>query len=156
MAIIVIMSYISVSYIYNKLGSRFSFSQPSQAYCNSNKSDLKNNSLLNQAFYCSMVFAVTLPFLYQMVALFIVSVAIAYICYRFNIVSIVGFLLAGVCIGPHALGLVQDHALIDILAEVGIILLLFTIGMEFSLDKLARIKSVILIGGGLQVGLTTG
>src|SRR5699024_2953659 len=41
------------------------------------------------------------------------------------------------------------------LAEIGIILLLFTIGMEFSLDKLARIKKVILIGGGLQVSVTT-
>lgn len=101
-----------------------------------------------------MVLAVTLPFLTELVALFIVSVGIAYICYRLNIVPIVGFLIAGVVIGPNALGLVQDQELVDILAEIGIILLLFTIGIEFSLDKLARIKKAIFLGGGLQVGIT--
>ena len=49
---------------------------------------------------------------------------------------IVGFLLAGVVIGPHALGLVDDPALVDAAAEIGVILLLFTIGIEFSLEKL--------------------
>jgi CPA2 family monovalent cation:H+ antiporter-2 len=76
------------------------------------------------------------------------------LCYRLNIVPIVGFLIAGVIIGPNALGLVQDQELVDILAEIGIILLLFTIGIEFSLDKLARIKKAIFVGGGLQVGIT--
>ncbi|SMO46930.1 cation:proton antiporter domain-containing protein [Fodinibius sediminis] len=102
-----------------------------------------------------MVFAVSLPFLSELVALFGVSVVIAYICYRFRIVPIVGFLLAGVLIGPNALALVQDQELVNMLAEIGIILLLFTIGIEFSLDKLARIKKAILVGGGLQVSITT-
>lgn len=101
-----------------------------------------------------MVIAVTLPFLTELVAIFLVSVGIAYLCYRLNIVPIVGFLIAGVIIGPNALGLVQDQELVDILAEIGIILLLFTIGIEFSLDKLARIKKAIFVGGGLQVGIT--
>lgn len=101
-----------------------------------------------------MIFAVTLPFLTELVALFTVSVGIAYLCYRLKIVPIVGFLIAGVIIGPNALGLVQDQKLVDMLAEIGIILLLFTIGIEFSLDKLSRIKKAILLGGGLQVGLT--
>lgn len=103
-----------------------------------------------------MVFAVTLPFLSELVALFTVSVVIAYICYRFKIVPIVGFLIAGVIIGPNALALVQDQELVNMLAEIGIILLLFTIGIEFSLDKLARIKKAILVGGGVQVLVTTG
>lgn len=101
-----------------------------------------------------MIFAVTLPFLPELVALFTVSVIIAYLCYRFKIVPIVGFLIAGVVIGPNALGLVQDQELVDMLAEIGIILLLFTIGIEFSLEKLARIKKAIFLGGGLQVGIT--
>jgi CPA2 family monovalent cation:H+ antiporter-2 len=101
-----------------------------------------------------MLFAVALPFLNELVALFIVSVGIAYLCYKIKIVPIVGFLLAGVIIGPHALGLVYDQELVDILAEIGIILLLFSIGVEFSLDKLSRIKKAIFVGGGLQVGLT--
>ncbi len=101
-----------------------------------------------------MVFAVTLPFLTELVALFTVSVGIAYLCYRFKIVPIVGFLIAGVVIGPNALGLVQNQELVDMLAEIGIILLLFTIGIEFSLEKLSRIKKAIFLGGGLQVGIT--
>ncbi|NGP88980.1 cation:proton antiporter domain-containing protein [Fodinibius halophilus] len=103
-----------------------------------------------------MVFAVTLPFLTELVALFTVSVGIAYVCYRLKIVPIVGFLIAGVIIGPNALGLVQNQELVDMLAEIGIILLLFTIGIEFSLEKLSRIKKAIFLGGGLQVGITVG
>ncbi len=102
-----------------------------------------------------MTLAVTFPFLYDIVALFAVSVVIAYVCYRFNLVPIVGFLIAGIIIGPHALGLVQDMELVNILAEIGIILLLFTIGIEFSLEKLGRIRNAIFIGGGLQVAITT-
>ncbi|HEX6983111.1 MAG TPA: cation:proton antiporter [Balneolaceae bacterium] len=102
-----------------------------------------------------MIFAVTLPFLTELVALFVVSVIIAYLCYRFKMVPIVGFLIAGVIIGPNALGLVRDMELVNVLAEIGIILLLFTIGIEFSLDKLWRIKKAIFLGGGFQVILTT-
>ena len=101
-----------------------------------------------------MFFAVSLPFLNEIVALFLVSVFIAYLCYRLKLVPIAGFLLAGVVIGPNALGLVQDQELVDMLAEIGIILLLFTIGIEFSLEKLARIKNAIIVGGGLQVVLS--
>lgn len=101
-----------------------------------------------------MLFAVSLPFLNEIVALFLVSVIIAFLCYKIKLVPIVGFLIAGVVIGPNALGLVQDQELVDMLAEIGIILLLFTIGIEFSLEKLAKIRSAIFIGGGLQVLLT--
>jgi len=83
-----------------------------------------------------------------------VSVLIAYICYKIKLVPIAGFLIAGVIIGPNALGIVQDQELVDMLAEIGIILLLFTIGIEFSLDKLSRIKNAIFVGGGLQVLLS--
>ncbi len=101
-----------------------------------------------------MLFAVSLPFLNEIVALFLVSVLIAFLCYKLKLAPVTGFLLAGVLIGPNALGLVQDQALVDMLAEIGIILLLFTIGIEFSLEKLSRIRSAIYIGGGLQVLLT--
>ena len=99
----------------------------------------------------SAVLAVTLPFLNEMVALFLVSVVIAYLCYRLRLVSIAGFLLAGVVIGPGGLGLVYDQELVNMLAEIGVILLLFTIGLEFSLEKLSRISRAIFVGGGLQV-----
>ena len=93
----------------------------------------------------------SLHFLNEIVALFVVSVIIAYICYRVHLVPIAGFLLAGVVIGPSGLGLVQNQHFVDMLAEIGVILLLFTIGLEFSLDKLSRIGRVVFIGGGIQV-----
>jgi monovalent cation:H+ antiporter-2, CPA2 family len=95
------------------------------------------------------------PFLVEAVAIVGAAALIAYASYRIGLVPIVGFLLAGVCIGPHALALVDDPALVDAAAEVGVILLLFTIGIEFSLDRLARIKMLIFGGGGLQVALSS-
>jgi monovalent cation:H+ antiporter-2, CPA2 family len=90
----------------------------------------------------------------EAVALIVAGAVIAYICFRLRLVPIVGFLLAGVLIGPNALGLVKDQALVDATAEIGVILLLFTIGIEFSLAKLARIQRLIFGGGTMQVGLS--
>jgi CPA2 family monovalent cation:H+ antiporter-2 len=94
-------------------------------------------------------------FLPEVVALIVAGAFIAYLCNRLNLVPIIGFLLAGVIIGPNGLGLVRDLELVNSAAEVGVVLLLFTIGIEFSLEKLARIKRLIFIGGGLQVALAT-
>lgn len=90
----------------------------------------------------------------EAVALIVAGAVIAYICFRLKLVPIVGFLFAGVLIGPNAFGLVKDQALVDATAEIGVILLLFTIGIEFSLEKLARIQRLIFGGGTLQVGLS--
>ncbi|MEM1054991.1 MAG: cation:proton antiporter [Bacteroidota bacterium] len=95
------------------------------------------------------------PFLTEVVYLIAAAALVAYVSQRVGLVPIVGFLLAGVAIGPHALGLVTNQEVIDAAAEIGVLLLLFTIGIEFSLDKLAKIKRLIFLGGGLQVGLTT-
>ena len=95
------------------------------------------------------------PFLAELAALAAVAAGVAYVAQRFaGLVPLVGFLVAGVLIGPHALGMVRDPHLVEGAAEVGVILLLFTIGIEFSLERLARIKRLILFGGSLQVGLT--
>lgn len=101
-------------------------------------------------------FAVAIPFLDEMVALLLAAVAIAYVCYRLRLVPIAGFLIAGVVIGPSALGLVSERELVDALAEVGVVLLLFTIGIEFSLEKLGRLRQAIFVGGGIQVGAGIG
>jgi monovalent cation:H+ antiporter-2, CPA2 family len=99
--------------------------------------------------------AATPPFLVESAALLVSGALIAYVCYRLGLVPIVGFLVAGVVIGPHALGLVQEQAIVDAVAEVGVILLLYTIGMEFSLERLAKIRTLILGGGTLQVALAS-
>ncbi|MBX2819593.1 MAG: cation:proton antiporter [Rhodothermaceae bacterium] len=101
--------------------------------------------------------AAGIPDFFVEVALLIVFGAlIAYIGYRLNLVPIVGFLLTGVVIGPNGLGVISEPDLVEATAQVGVILLLFTIGIEFSLDKLARIKNLVFGGGGLQVVLTSG
>ena len=97
-----------------------------------------------------------LPFLGELVALFAISIFIAYLCYRLRLVPIVGFLIAGALIGPYALGFVEDIELVNTLAEIGVILLLFTIGVEFSFEEMKGIGRFILTGGGLQVGITIG
>src|SRR5687768_6416922 len=103
----------------------------------------------------SLVGAAVVPqFLTEIVTLIVAGAVIAYICFRLRLVPIVGFLLAGVLIGPNAFGLVRDRQLVDATAEIGVILLLFTIGIEFSLEKLARIQKLIFGGGTLQVGLS--
>jgi CPA2 family monovalent cation:H+ antiporter-2 len=94
-------------------------------------------------------------FLTDAVALVVAGAVIAYVCFRLGLVPIVGFLVAGVMIGPNALGLVRDRALVDAAAEVGVMFLLFTIGIEFSLEKLAEMKTAIFAGGGLQVALAS-
>ncbi len=88
-------------------------------------------------------------------ALLVAAAVIAYICYRIGLVPIIGFLVAGVVIGPYGLGIVANRELVDAVAEIGVILLLFTIGLEFSLERLAKIFTLILGGGSLQVGLAS-
>lgn len=86
--------------------------------------------------------------------LFGISIGVLFICSRLKIPTIVGFLLTGLVAGPHGLGFVEHTHAVEVMAEVGVVLLLFTIGMEFSIDQLLRIKKAVLLGGSLQVGLT--
>lgn len=82
------------------------------------------------------------------------SVLIIFLFQKIKAPTILGFLMAGILIGPSVLGLVKASHEVEIMAEIGIILLLFIIGIEFSLSMLSRIIKTVLIGGGLQVILT--
>lgn len=95
-------------------------------------------------------------YLGPVVGLLVAAAVIGYLSVRLRIVPIVGFLLAGVLIGPHQLGLIADTGTVQAAADIGVMLLLFTIGVEFSLTRLASIKRLVLLGGGLQVLVTTG
>ena len=97
----------------------------------------------------------TPEFFGEVAVLVVVGALIAYACHRIGLLPIVGFLVTGVVIGPNAVGVVTDPELVDAVAELGVILLLFTIGIEFSLERLARIRRLIFGGGGIQVLLTT-
>lgn len=93
-------------------------------------------------------------FLESLVIIFGVSVLVVFVLYRMKIPSLVGFLIAGILIGPHAIGLIQNISEIETFAEIGVILLLFALGMEFSLAKLLRMKRIVLGAGSFQVGFT--
>ncbi|MFC1850851.1 cation:proton antiporter [candidate division CSSED10-310 bacterium] len=86
--------------------------------------------------------------------IFGLSTAVLFLCSYIHLPAIVGFLLTGVLAGPHGFGLIQSVHEVEVLAEVGVILLLFTIGIEFSFKDLVRIKRSVLIGGSLQILLT--
>jgi CPA2 family monovalent cation:H+ antiporter-2 len=96
-----------------------------------------------------------LSFLKDFVIIFGAAIGINFLFHRLHIAPIVGYLIAGVLLGPSVLGVTQDIALIEVLAQVGIILLLFLIGIEFSLAELIRINRAVFVGGFLQVYLTT-
>ncbi|MDV2988848.1 MAG: cation:proton antiporter [Dehalogenimonas sp.] len=74
--------------------------------------------------------------------------------HRLKLPVLLGYLFAGMLISPHGLGLVQDTAAIEDLANIGVIMLLFTLGLEFSFDELRRVGKVAFLGGTAQVLLT--
>jgi monovalent cation:H+ antiporter-2, CPA2 family len=73
---------------------------------------------------------------------------------RINLPPILGYLLVGVLIGPHALGFVPDSPQTRYLAEFGVVFLMFSIGLEFSLPQLVSMRRSVLGFGGLQVTVT--
>ncbi|MDD1707829.1 MAG: cation:proton antiporter [Methanoregulaceae archaeon] len=93
-------------------------------------------------------------YLYDIVVIFAFAIIIVAVGNRFRIPGIVGFILTGILIGPYGLGLIAETDIIDVLAEIGIIFLLFTIGMQFSFRTLYEMRKIVLIGGTLQVLLT--
>jgi len=107
-------------------------------------------------YYIDIVYAMNdLSFLRDFVIIFSVAIGINFLFHRLRIAPIVGYLIAGVLLGPSMLAIVKDVGLIEVLAEVGVILLLFLIGIEFSIDELIRINRAVFVGGFLQVFLTT-
>jgi len=97
---------------------------------------------------------VEIPLLKDIVVIFALAIAVLLVCHRLRVPSIVGFLLTGLLAGPHGLGFVTDVYNVEVLAEIGVILLLFTIGIEFSLEQFMEMKRSVLLGGLLQVAVT--
>ncbi len=83
-----------------------------------------------------------------------ISVVISLLLHRFKIPAIVGFLITGILVGPGGFAFVIRGEEIEIMAELGVVLLLFTIGLEFSVVNLIKIRKAVLIGGSIQVFLT--
>jgi len=93
-------------------------------------------------------------YIYDIIIIFAFAIVIVAIGNKFRIPGIVGYILTGILIGPYGFGLISDAEIVDVLAEIGIIFLLFTIGMQFSFRKLLEMKKIVLIGGTIQVVFT--
>ncbi|MCL6621145.1 MAG: cation:proton antiporter [Syntrophobacterales bacterium] len=92
--------------------------------------------------------------LFDLLIVYLLAVAVIFVCHRLGIPPVVGFILTGVLAGPQGWGLIKAAHEVEILAEIGVILLLFTIGIEFSFANLLQLRRSVLVGGPLQVLLT--
>ncbi|MEO8100949.1 MAG: monovalent cation:proton antiporter-2 (CPA2) family protein [Betaproteobacteria bacterium] len=90
----------------------------------------------------------TLPIVVILLATAVVMVVVFR---RLNMPAILGYLLVGVLIGPHTLGIVPDSPGTRYLAEFGVVFLMFSIGLEFSLPQLVSMRKLVIGFGGLQV-----
>jgi len=95
-----------------------------------------------------------IPILQDIVIILGLSILIILLFQKIKVPSILGFLLAGIIAGPHAFNLISSSHEVELLSEIGIIFLLFVIGIELSVKELISMKNTVLVGGGLQVGGT--
>jgi len=92
--------------------------------------------------------------LLDVLVLLLAAMVLGALCERLKQSAILGYLLAGMLLGPNTFNLMQNHVTVTTVAELGVALLLFTIGLEFSWRRLRSIGSIALGGGTLQVVLT--
>ena len=93
-------------------------------------------------------------FLAPLALVFLAALAAAYVLSRLKQPPLIGYLLAGALLGPHGFGLVSDARQVEALAEVGVVLLLFTVGLELSLASLRRLGRFVWGAGSIQVAGT--
>lgn len=93
-------------------------------------------------------------FVEQAVVVLGAATLVALVCARLRLPTVVGLLVAGALVGPPGLGLVADRQSVEIFAEIGVVFLLFGIGLEFSLERIREIRRAFLFGGAIQSVLT--
>lgn len=86
--------------------------------------------------------------------IFIVAVPVAYLFHKLKLPPIIGFLVTGALIGPFGFGFIGDINRINLLAQIGVALLLFSLGLEFSLKHFGETKTTSVMGGILQIVIT--
>src|SRR5262245_27291686 len=97
-----------------------------------------------------------IPLLRDLVILIAVAIPVVILAHKLKIPTIVGFLVTGIAMGPHALGLIRDVHTVDSLAQVGAVLVLFAVGLELSLSRIVRLGRYVLRGGAVQMVVTMG
>jgi CPA2 family monovalent cation:H+ antiporter-2 len=83
------------------------------------------------------------------------ALVLGYITHRLGLSPIVGYLLAGTLVGPYTPGFVADAALAEQLAEIGVILLMFGVGLQFHIEELLAVRRVAVPGAVAQSGVAT-
>ncbi|MEE9443758.1 MAG: cation:proton antiporter [candidate division Zixibacteria bacterium] len=96
-----------------------------------------------------------LAYLQDLVIILGFAIIIVIVFHRLKLPPIAGFILSGILVGPRGFGLINDVHQVEVLAEIGVALLLFGIGAELALKKLRRLWKLVVAGGFLQVGLST-
>ncbi len=95
------------------------------------------------------------PLLSTLVAGLVLAFGLGALAQRLRISPLVGYLLAGILIGPFTPGYVADQKIADQLAEIGVILLMFGVGLHFSLDDLLKVKGIAIPGAIVQIAVAT-
>lgn len=95
-----------------------------------------------------------IPFLTDVVVLFAGAVIVIVLSHRLKVPPVVGFLLTGLLVGPSGFALVDSSENVEVFAELGVVFLLFAIGLELSVERLRRLSRILLVGGPLQAFLT--
>ena len=96
----------------------------------------------------------TSDILKDVVIIFALSTFVNFIFTKIRIPTLVGYLLTGIVAGPFLLGIIHSPKEIELMAELGVVILMFTIGMEFSLKHLLKIRRIVFLGGFIQLSLT--
>lgn len=97
---------------------------------------------------------IEIPILADITVIFATAAVSLAICSKLKVPEILGYLITGVLLGPHGLSVIHALHEIEMMAEIGVVLLLFAVGLEFSLSHLIALKKPALLGGGFQVGVT--
>lgn len=95
------------------------------------------------------------PLISTIVAALVLAFVLGAVANRFRLPPLVGYLVAGVLVGPHTPGFVADQRLAPELAEIGVILLMFGVGLHFSLKDLISVRFVAVPGALVQIGIAT-
>ncbi len=95
-----------------------------------------------------------LEVLKNIVIILALSTFVNYLFTRIKVPTILGYLLTGIIVGPSLLGIIRSPEEIELMAEIGIVMLLFTIGIEFSLNHLLKIRKIVFLGGLMQLLFT--
>src|SRR5215510_702536 len=95
------------------------------------------------------------PLISTIVAALVLAFVLGAIANRLRISPLVGYLLAGVLIGPFTPGYVADQGLANDLAEIGVILLMFGVGLHFTLKELLSVRAIAVPGAVAQIASAT-